>query len=68
MDFIQSLIDYFTQTFPNKFPDEKTAREYILSMTNTDTQNIQSPQENTNGSYHVENEYNNKKDTGKITE
>lgn len=67
MDFIQSLIDYFTQTFPDKFPDEKTAREYILSMTNTDTQNIQSPPESTNGSFPGDNEYNNKKDTGKIT-
>lgn len=67
MDFIQSLIDYFTQTFPNKFPDEKTAREYILSMNNTDTQNIQSPPESTNGSFPGDNEYNNKKDNGKIT-
>ena len=67
MDFIQSLIEYFTQTFPNKFPDEKTAREYILSMTNTDTQNVQSPPESTNGSFPGDSEYNNKKDTGKIT-
>ena len=67
MDFIQSLIDYFTQTFPDKFPDEKTAREYILSITNNDTQNVQSPPENTKGNFPGDNEYNNKKETGKIT-
>ena len=67
MDFTQDRINYLTSTFPDMFPDDKTAREYILSITNNDTQNVQSPPENTKGNFPGDNGYNNKKETGKIT-
>lgn len=63
MDINQSRIDFLTQTFPDKFPDEKTASEYIMVNSDNNTQNIQSPQENTNGSF--SGNYN--RNTGKIT-
>ena len=67
MDITQDRINYLTSTFPNMFPDEKTAREYILANSNTNTQNVQSPQENTNGSFPGNDQYTNKNNTGKIT-
>lgn len=67
MDITQDRINYLTNTFPNMFPDEKTAREYILANSNNNTQNVQSPQEDTNGIFPGNDEYTSKKNTGKIS-